>query len=123
MSVQDLRSMLHIKESITHTFPSFILNTMMSSLFLANAKAAGTEQSSSSTEKIGTNFVSDSSLYRRTALSSIPIAMQGLFRAARLLMSDVISLLRAALCMLTSRNVPGSPCDQVRILANYFFLE
>ena len=51
---------------------------MMSLLFLANAKAAGTEQSSS-TEKIGTNFVLDSSLYRRTALSSIPIAMQGLF--------------------------------------------
>ena len=95
---------------------------MTSSLFTANAKAAGTEPSSS-TEKIGTNFVSDSSLYRRTALSSIPIVMQGLFRAAWLLTSDVIYLPCAALCRLTSRNAPGSPCDSVRILANYFFLE
>ena len=85
-------------------------NTMMSSLFSANAKAAGTEQSSS-TEKIGTNFVLDSSLYRRTALSSILIVTQGLFPAALLLTSDVISLPHAALCTLTSRNALGSPCD------------
>ena len=99
-----------------------MLNTMMSLSFLANAKTAGTEQSSS-TEKIGTKFVSDSSLYRRTALFSILIVMQGLFPAALLLMSDMISLPHATLCTLTSRNVLGLPCDQVRILANYFFLK
>ena len=98
-----LSSMFHIKESITHTFPSFMPNTMMSLLFSANAKAAGTEQSSY-TEKIGTKFVSDSSLYRRTALSSILIVMQGLFPAALLLMSDVISLLCAALCKKCARS-------------------
>ena len=80
---------------------------MTSSLFSANATAAGIEQSNS-TEKTASSL-SDWSLYKQNALSSIPTATYTLSPAALLLASDVTSLPWAALCTLTSENSSGSP--------------
>ena len=106
MSVEASISTLD-KEIVTHTFPSFIPKTTTSSPFSANATAAGIEQSNS-TEKTASSL-SDWSLYKRTALSSISTAIYTLSPAALLLASDVTSLPRAALCTLTSENSSGSP--------------